>query len=224
MYSDASTHAFCLNQENWPADAFLWLSTSTLNYNTYLTNHPVHMKETGTAGHILSAGRQPLCPAALRAVPDTLALQLHRLCAQRTVWRLPVLHTALMLSYGSDPLQTHRWSSLGFVPAENGANINIHVRKTLVHVFSVTYDMGMSLIHQVWPKPFCKEEWQGEEDKTEENVGRQYQGMDRPGVCQVPKVSWEQRKMKETGCEVICGAQTTLMVKNRWRWNSNFKK
>ena len=42
---------------------------------------------------------------------------------------------------------------------------------------------------------------------------RQHQGMDRPGNCQVPEDSGEQRKMEKTGCEVICGAPTTLAVK-----------
>ena len=41
----------------------------------------------------------------------------------------------------------------------------------------------------------------------------QHQGMDRPGVRQVPEGSSEQRKMEETGCEVIFGAQTTPAVK-----------
>ena len=40
----------------------------------------------------------------------------------------------------------------------------------------------------------------------EEEVGRQHQGMDRPGVRQVPEGSGEQGKMEETGCEIICGA------------------
>ena len=35
----------------------------------------------------------------------------------------------------------------------------------------------------------------------------------RPGVCQVPEGSGEQGKMKETGCKIISGAQTTLVVK-----------
>ena len=48
---------------------------------------------------------------------------------------------------------------------------------------------------------------------TEEEAGRQHQGMDRPGVCLVPAGSREQRKMDVTGCEVICGAPTTLAVK-----------
>ena len=49
--------------------------------------------------------------------------------------------------------------------------------------------------------------------QTEEEVGRQHQGMDRPGVWQVPEGSGEQGKMKKTGCEIICGALTTLTVK-----------
>ena len=41
--------------------------------------------------------------------------------------------------------------------------------------------------------------------QTEEEVGRQYQGMDRPGVHQVSEVSEEQ-----TGREVTYGAPTTV--------------
>ena len=49
--------------------------------------------------------------------------------------------------------------------------------------------------------------------QTDEEVGRQHQGMDRPGVRQVPEGSGEQGKMGKTGCEIICGAPTTLAVK-----------
>ena len=49
--------------------------------------------------------------------------------------------------------------------------------------------------------------------QTEEEVGRQHQGMDRPGVRQVPEGDWEQGKMEKTGCKIICGAPTTLVVK-----------
>ena len=49
--------------------------------------------------------------------------------------------------------------------------------------------------------------------QTEEEVGRQHQGMDRPGVRQVPEGSGEQGKMEETGCKIICGALMTLVVK-----------
>ena len=49
--------------------------------------------------------------------------------------------------------------------------------------------------------------------QTEEEVGRQHQGMDRPGIWQVPEGSGEQRKMEKTGCKIICGAPTTLAVK-----------
>ena len=49
--------------------------------------------------------------------------------------------------------------------------------------------------------------------QTEEEVGRQHQGMDRPGVRQVPEGSGEQGKMENTGCKIICGAPTFLVVK-----------
>ena len=48
--------------------------------------------------------------------------------------------------------------------------------------------------------------------QTEEEVGRQHQGMDRPRVRQVPEGSGEQGKMETTGCEIICGAPTTHAV------------
>ena len=49
--------------------------------------------------------------------------------------------------------------------------------------------------------------------RTKEEVGRQHQGMDRPGVRQVSEDSGEQGKMEKIGCEIICGVQTTLAVK-----------
>ena len=49
--------------------------------------------------------------------------------------------------------------------------------------------------------------------QTEEEEGRQHQGMDRPGGHQVQEGNGEQRKMEETGCEVNCGAPATLAVK-----------
>ena len=68
--------------------------------------------------------------------------------------------------------------------------------------------------HQVWPKPPCKAQWKGKKTRqTEEEVGRQHQGMDRPGLWQVPEGSGEQGKMEKTGCKIICGAPTTLAVK-----------
>ena len=48
--------------------------------------------------------------------------------------------------------------------------------------------------------------------QTEEEVGRQHQGMDRPGVWQVPEGSGKQGKMEKTGCDIICGAPTTFAV------------
>ena len=49
--------------------------------------------------------------------------------------------------------------------------------------------------------------------QTEGEVGRQLQGMDRPGVRQIPEGSGEQGKMEEIGREIISGAPVTLAVK-----------
>ena len=49
--------------------------------------------------------------------------------------------------------------------------------------------------------------------QTEEDVGSQHQEMDRPGVRRVPEGSGEHGQMEEIGCEIICGAPTTLAVK-----------
>ena len=49
--------------------------------------------------------------------------------------------------------------------------------------------------------------------RTKEEVGRQHQGIDRPGVRQVPEGSEEQGEMEKTGCKIICGAPSTLAVK-----------
>ena len=48
--------------------------------------------------------------------------------------------------------------------------------------------------------------------QTEEEVGKQHQGMDRLGVRQVPEGSGEQEEMEKTGCKIICCALTTLTV------------
>ena len=49
--------------------------------------------------------------------------------------------------------------------------------------------------------------------QTAEEVGRQHQGMNRPGNRQFPEGSGEQGKMEKTGCKIICGAPTTLAAK-----------
>ena len=87
--------------------------------------------------------------------------------------------------------------------------------------------MDISPVHQVWPKPSCKAPWKGKKTRqAEKEVRRQHYGRDRPWVCQVPEGSGEQSKMKETGCEIICSALMTLMVKGlmmmmMMRWSAN---
>ena len=74
--------------------------------------------------------------------------------------------------------------------------------------------MVMSPVHQILPNHLAMHsEREKKTRRTKEEVGRQNQGMDRPGVRQVPEGSGEQRKMEKTGCKIICGAPTTLAVK-----------
>ena len=49
--------------------------------------------------------------------------------------------------------------------------------------------------------------------QTEEEIGRQHQGMNRPGVRRVPEGGGKQGKMEESDCEIICGAPTTFAAK-----------
>ena len=49
--------------------------------------------------------------------------------------------------------------------------------------------------------------------RRKEEVGRQDEGMDRPGVWQVPEDSGKQGKMEKNGGKIICSAPTTLAVK-----------
>ena len=71
--------------------------------------------------------------------------------------------------------------------------------------------MVMFPVLQVSPKPFCKAQLKGEEDKTDRARGRKTTS--RLGIRQVAEGSGEQRNMEETGCEIICGAPATLVVK-----------
>ena len=71
----------------------------------------------------------------------------------------------------------------------------------------------MSPFHQVLPNHLARHSKRGKKTRqTEKEVGRLNQGMDRPGVRQIPEGSGEQGKMEETGCEIICGAQRPLRL------------
>ena len=73
--------------------------------------------------------------------------------------------------------------------------------------------MDMSPVHQVWSKDILQGTVKGGKKtrQTEEEMGRQHQELDRPGVRQVPERSGEQGNKEETGCEIICGTPTTLV-------------
>ena len=67
-------------------------------------------------------------------------------------------------------------------------------------------------VHQVWSKDILQGTVKGGKKtrQTEEEMGRQHQELDRPGVPQVPEGSGKQGKMEKTGCEIICGAPVNL--------------
>ena len=73
-----------------------------------------------------------------------------------------------------------------------------------------TGSMDVSPVHHARPK---HSESERKTRQTETEMGRKRKGMDRPGVRQVPEANGEGRKTEETGCEVICGAQATPVVK-----------
>ena len=69
-------------------------------------------------------------------------------------------------------------------------------------------------VHQVWPKPSCKPQWKGEEDKADRGRGgKTTSGNGQAWSSAVPEGSGEQGKMEKTGCKIIFGAPTTLAVK-----------
>ena len=76
--------------------------------------------------------------------------------------------------------------------------------------------MDMSPIHQVLPKPSCKagtekgERRQGRQRKRWEVNIREWTGLEF-GRSQSAVENSE--KIEKTGCEIICGALTTLAVK-----------
>ena len=55
----------------------------------------------------------------------------------------------------------------------------------------------MSPVHQVWPKASCKAQWRKKARQIGEEVGRQHQGLVKPGVRQVTEGSGEQGKNGE---------------------------
>ena len=74
--------------------------------------------------------------------------------------------------------------------------------------------MEMSPVHQVWPNLAGHSERGETARQTEEEVGRQHQGMDRPGVRPVPEGSGEQRKMEETVKSSVV-SQRPLQLRDR---------
>ena len=68
--------------------------------------------------------------------------------------------------------------------------------------------------HQVWPKPSCKAQWKGEEDKADRGRGgKTTSGNGQAWSSASPRGQWRTEKMEKTGCKIICGAPTNLAAK-----------
>ena len=68
--------------------------------------------------------------------------------------------------------------------------------------------MDMSPVHQVWPKPPCKAQWKVEEDEADRRRGEKTtSGNGQAWSLPSPRGQW---RTEENGCEIICGAPTTL--------------
>ena len=71
----------------------------------------------------------------------------------------------------------------------------------------------MSPVHQVCPKPSCKAQSKGEEDKADRGRGgKTTSGNGQAWNSSSPRGQAENRQMEETSCEVIFGAPTIPAV------------
>ena len=74
--------------------------------------------------------------------------------------------------------------------------------------------MVMFHVRQVWPKPSCKAQSKGEEDKADRRRGGKTTSENgQAWSAASPRGQWRTGKMEKTGCKIFCGVPTTLAVK-----------
>ena len=79
--------------------------------------------------------------------------------------------------------------------------------------------MVMSPVLQVWPNHLAKHSERGKKTKqTEEEVGRQHQGMDRPGVRQVPEGVENREKWRKLVAKSSVVPQRPSQLRDLWWW------
>ena len=85
--------------------------------------------------------------------------------------------------------------------------------------------MDMSPILQVWPKHLVRHiEREKKTRQTENEIVRQYQGMNRPGVCQVLQSSGEQRNWRKLVVKSSVVPKWPSRLRDRWdevRWGED---
>ena len=76
--------------------------------------------------------------------------------------------------------------------------------------------MIMSPVHQVWPDHLARHNERGKKTRqTEDEVGRQHLGMNRPGVRQVPEGSGEQGKWRKLVAKLCVAHQQLSLLRDR---------
>ena len=141
------------------------------------------------------------CPKSWHSVTkhkDWLYCTVHQLtyCSNKTMVRAGDQKTCMV----TGEQQTWREDWKGDVKAYYAGLDAFCGECTNICLLQYSHQINYQLISELWRQ-------------TDEEVGRQHQGMDRPGVRQVPDGSGGQRKMEEVGCEIICGAPATLRIK-----------
>ena len=83
--------------------------------------------------------------------------------------------------------------------------------------------MELSPVHQVWPKPSCKAQWRGEEDKADRRRGRKTtsgngQAWSSPNF----RGQWRTEKWRKLVVKSSVVPQQLPWLKDRWRWRSHW--
>ena len=126
-------------------------------------------------------------------------------------------------------ISSHRLKSVSVNTEKHNLVVNIHYNQ---HAWCLPNHGEETETQTVWPH--LKILWHGKDNsagdserskkerKTEEEIWRWHQGMDRTGVWRFPEGSRRQGKVKRYCCNIVYGALTTIKVKGL-RWQIHYK-
>ena len=77
----------------------------------------------------------------------------------------------------------------------------------------------MSLVHQVWPKPSCKAQWNGEEDKADRISSRKTSGNGQAWSSPSPRGQWRtDKKWRKLVVKSSVMPKWPVGLRDRWWW------